>query len=290
MITSTSKKYYWIKLPDDFFQDKAIKKLRKLSGGDTCIIVYLKMLLKSMPDDGYLYYDGIESTFADEIALDIDEGPDDVKVTIAYLLKAKLMEQRSESDIFLNRLPEMVGHDSDVAIRKRRSRAKIADKSATVTGQQRDIDVTSCDNVTRMSQNVTQRREEKIRDKSREELDKSRDREEKNSCSEQSEPAPELADVEPVVLNDGTEWRPDIGLYDEYKKLYPAVDIDEEFRKMRAWCLSNSKKRKTKSGVKRFVNSWLDRAQNSYHPAGSSKSSSYMDAIRNRVDIVDTWT
>ena len=39
------KRYYWLKLPDDFFRQKPIKKLRRIAGGDTYTIIYLKMLL-----------------------------------------------------------------------------------------------------------------------------------------------------------------------------------------------------------------------------------------------------
>lgn len=37
-----AKRYYWLKLPDGFFRQKAIKKLRKIAGGDTYTIIYLK--------------------------------------------------------------------------------------------------------------------------------------------------------------------------------------------------------------------------------------------------------
>lgn len=36
------KKYYWLKMTDQFFEDKAIKKLRKIAGGDTYTIIYKK--------------------------------------------------------------------------------------------------------------------------------------------------------------------------------------------------------------------------------------------------------
>lgn len=78
----------------------------------------------------------------------------------------------------------------------------------------------------------------------------------------QAEPPWELADVEAVPLNDGSEWRPTREQYEEYKRLFPAVDIDAEFRLMRAWCQANRTKRKTKSGVMRFVQAWLSRTQN----------------------------
>lgn len=51
-----AKRYYWLKLPDGFFRQKAIKKLRKIAGGDTYTIIYLKMLLVAMKQDGRLVY------------------------------------------------------------------------------------------------------------------------------------------------------------------------------------------------------------------------------------------
>lgn len=49
-----------------------------------------------------------------------------------------------------------------------------------------------------------------------------------------------------------------------YSHLYPNVDLDQEIRNMQGWCLSNPSKRKTKSGIKRFINGWLSKAQKDY--------------------------
>lgn len=51
--------------------------------------------------------------------------------------------------------------------------------------------------------------------------------------------------------------------------LYPSIDVAQEFRAMYAWLDANKAKRKTKAGIKRFINSWLSRAQNN----GGSKLS-----------------
>lgn len=69
------------------------------------------------------------------------------------------------------------------------------------------------------------------------------------------------ADVEPIPLNDGTEWTCPTDDYEEYVRLYPAVDVHQAFRDMRAWCNSNKERRKTRRGIKRFVNGWLSREQ-----------------------------
>lgn len=120
-----AKRYYWLKLPKNFFEDKAIKRLRQIAGGDTYTIIYLKMLLKSMEDDGKLFYEGIEDTICDEIALDINESADDVQVTISYLEKKGLLIV-TDSEVELTRLTEMVGSETDKAelMRKLRNKEK----------------------------------------------------------------------------------------------------------------------------------------------------------------------
>lgn len=128
-----AKRYYWLKLPKDFFEDKAIKKLRQIAGGDTYTIIYLKLLLKSMEDDGKLFYEGIEDTICDEIALDINENADDVQVTISYLEKKGLLIV-TDSEVELTRLTEMVGSESAVTerVRKHREAQKLLQCNASV--------------------------------------------------------------------------------------------------------------------------------------------------------------
>ena len=47
-----------------------------------------------------------------------------------------------------------------------------------------------------------------------------------------------------------------------YADAYPAIDPLGEIRKMKAWLHSNRKNRKTASGITRFINGWLESAQN----------------------------
>ena len=132
------KVYYWIKFKTEFF-DKRIKKLRKIAGGDTCTIIYLRMLLMSLPDEGVLYYDGIEEDFAEEIALELDEETENVRMTISYLLSKGLMEKRSEYEYFLNQVPEMVGKEGESAERMRRQRKKQEEERHNVTQERHNV-------------------------------------------------------------------------------------------------------------------------------------------------------
>ncbi len=71
-----------------------------------------------------------------------------------------------------------------------------------------------------------------------------------------------------LPLVDGTEFGVTEETAAELAGLYPAVDVPQQLRNMRGWLLANPKNRKTKSGIMRFVNSWLSREQNQARPGG----------------------
>lgn len=91
-------------------------------------------------------------------------------------------------------------------------------------------------------------------------------------CGE--EPAPEITPVqtpaEPAVislpLNDGTLHGVTASEVKKYRELYPAVDVMQELRNMVGWLDGNLSKRKTKAGVRRFINGWLSREQDRGRP------------------------
>lgn len=130
-----AKKYFWLKLKDDFFQQRAIKKLRKLAGGDTFTIIYLKLQLLSLKDEGRLYYEGVEDQFFKEMALAIDEDESNVQFTIIFLEKNNLLEKIVEDEYFLPTVVENLGSESASAKRVRdfRERQKTLHCNASVT-------------------------------------------------------------------------------------------------------------------------------------------------------------
>lgn len=122
------KRYFWLQLKEDFFNQKEIKLLRRIAGGDTYTIIYLKMLLLSLRDEGKLYYEAIGDNFSEEVALSLDETPEDVAITINYLEKKGLLEVIEQDEYFLNRVPELLGSESYSAERVRRYRKRNKDQ------------------------------------------------------------------------------------------------------------------------------------------------------------------
>lgn len=80
-------------------------------------------------------------------------------------------------------------------------------------------------------------------------------------CTEQTD----VGSVLNLPLNDGTMFGITQDQVDKWAGLYPAVDIMQELRNMQGWLDSNPKKRKTKTGILRFVNGWLSREQDKPH-------------------------
>ncbi len=121
-----AKKYYWLRLKEDFFKSIAMKKLRRIAGGETYTIIYLKMQLLSLRDEGYLYFEGIENSFAEELALALDENEENVKITLSYLQSIGLIQQINETEFLLTEVPVLIGKETDKAelMRKKRARDK----------------------------------------------------------------------------------------------------------------------------------------------------------------------
>lgn len=73
-------------------------------------------------------------------------------------------------------------------------------------------------------------------------------------------PSPSPAVLQ-IPLNDKTTYGVTQVQIDKWSELYPAVDVPQQLRQMIGWCDGNPKRCKTRTGVLRFINSWLSREQ-----------------------------
>lgn len=125
------KRYYWLKLKDDIFSSRRIKKLRDLDNGDTLFVIYLKMQLLAMKHDGELKHTGLEESMEEELSLDLSEPPELIKRTLEFLLKYDLAEQTDQETIFLPYAIENTGSEAASTLRVREYRARKALQSNT---------------------------------------------------------------------------------------------------------------------------------------------------------------
>ena len=119
------KRYFWIKIRQDFFTDPYIKMLRRIAGGDTYTIIYLEMLVKSADTNGTIYFQGAGSDIAEELALMLNENVEDVRALLAYLEAKKLLiHPEFTEDIFLVATPDLTGSETGSAQRVRKFRER----------------------------------------------------------------------------------------------------------------------------------------------------------------------
>ncbi len=243
----SEKRYYWLKLKEDFFDDETIQYIEEQENGYRYSNFYLKLCLRSLRSNGHLIRI-VGDTFIpyDVKSLARLTGVDSDTVCRAMdILQAvgcvKIMES---GEIHISQLKEMVGTETDKAriMREIRVRKKINGNNVTPALPECYPDVTQ-------SIEYTDRKE-------RTDIE--------NICEEPlqvSPPEPEEPPVISFILNDKSRYPIRQAQVDEWSGLYPAVDIMQELRKMAGWLDANPSKRKTKRGILRFVNGWLAREQ-----------------------------
>lgn len=161
-----SKRFYWIKLKENFFQQETIDWLMEQENGSAYIVLYLKMCLLTANTSGELIRTIGDMTIpyepkkiSQKTGFDIDT----VNVALSLFKHLGLIEETQEGIPVMPEVKNMVGSESESAARVRKYRKK---KKAL----QSNVDVTN----KALQSNV------EIRDKSIEYRDKSKEnREEK---------------------------------------------------------------------------------------------------------------
>ncbi len=99
--------------------------------------------------------------------------------------------------------------------------------------------------------------------------------------------APDRKPVICLVLNDNTEYPIYHEDVEKWRTLYPAVDIVPELNKMYGWLDANPTRRKTKRGIKRFINNWLSKEQDKPKKQsfqGTTKTNAFMNFEQRNTD------
>lgn len=144
-----AKKYYWLKLKDNFFNQKEVKKLRRIAGGDTYTIIYLKMQLLSIKKDGIIEFEGTEKDLAEQLSYEIDEDLNNIQVTLSFLKVNNLIEEISENNFLLTKVPDCIGKEGASAerVRRHRERKALLEKEKEQKMLQCNGEVTNSNNV-----------------------------------------------------------------------------------------------------------------------------------------------
>ena len=142
-----SKKYYWLKLNDNFFEDDTIVWIEEQENGKDYVIFYLKLLLKSLKEEGSLI------RYVGEMVIPYDNKAlakltntkiDTVTVAMKAFIDVGLIREMDTGELYLTQINEMIGTETDSArrVRKHRALSNIANKP--LKALHCNTDVTKC--------------------------------------------------------------------------------------------------------------------------------------------------
>lgn len=264
---ATGKRFYWMKLKESFMTSDTIDYFMSQPDGANYVVLYQMLCLKTINTDGRL------SRQIGEVVIKYDIpkiqrdlkwfSADTIRVALNLYKSFGLVYEDIDGVLVLADHNNLVGCETDWGEKKRRQR----NSPALQSGDNVPTDVPT----TVPTEIENRDRDREIRDKS---LDKDTDIENtEDSCAE-----PETVSAPPIIsiiLNDKTFFDVFSEDYNRWCELYPAVNVMQELRKMSSWSTDNPKRRKTKSGIRRFINAWLSKEQDKggqyrYQGSGSS--------------------
>jgi phage replisome organizer, putative, N-terminal region len=126
----TEKRYYWLKLKEDFFEEDTLSWIEEQEKGKEYCLFYLKLCLKSLKNEGILIrnvgqmlipYDA--KKLAELTKTDLDT----VIVAMELFKKTGLVQVLENGEIYLTQLRTMVGSETSKAeiMRKKREKDKL---------------------------------------------------------------------------------------------------------------------------------------------------------------------
>lgn len=250
----------WIKITTDIFDNRKIRQIEALPDGDTIIVIWVKLicLAGSINDGGYVYFTK-EIPYTDQtLSTQFNRPLHTIQLALQTFRQFNMIE--IVDDILKISNWEKYQNVDGMEKIKEQTRLRVQKHRE----KQKQIEC----NVTR---NVTVTQSNAIDIDIEEDIDKNKNKKKNINTStssdekNRSQPSTVPSVIE-LILNDKSLFpvhQEDIDLWTE---LYPSVDIMQELRKMKGWLDSNPTKRKTKNGIKRFINSWLSREQDKGYP------------------------
>ena len=142
-MATSNKRYYWLQLKENFFNSKEMKLMRKLPGGEEITIIYLKIMLTSLENEGVIFYEGLAEDLAEELALEIGEDVESIRMALMFMEKKRLITTNDNYSYKLEQVPELVGSETASArrVRKHRESKRLLQSNNEVTKCIGEIDI-----------------------------------------------------------------------------------------------------------------------------------------------------
>ena len=141
MADNDKKRFYWLRLKKDFFQQHQIKVLKSLPNGRLYALIYLELLAESTSHDGELRYSQMLPYDIITLSAVIDEDKDNVEKAIETLINLELVEILEDGTIFMREIQRLIGSESGSAERQRIHRQKAKELDCVTMSQKCHLEI-----------------------------------------------------------------------------------------------------------------------------------------------------
>lgn len=118
----SDKKYYWLKLKEDFFKRHDIQIIEGMTNGKDILIFYLKLLCESLDHDGCLRFSD-KVPYSEKMLSTITSTDEEIThKAIEILCDLQMMEILDDGTILMTKMHDMTGSESFWAEKKRQQR------------------------------------------------------------------------------------------------------------------------------------------------------------------------
>lgn len=129
------KRYYWLKLKNDFFKQDEILIMEEMDNGKDYVLFYLKLLCASVEHNGNLRFTDAIPYNERMLATITKTNIDIVRSAMAVLQELGMVEILDDQTIYMLQVESMIGSESQVAERMRRMRLRQYQKNHSTSSE-----------------------------------------------------------------------------------------------------------------------------------------------------------
>ena len=123
-MSGVNRRFYWLRLWENFFEEDTIKLIENMENGKDYLIFLLKLRLKAINSEGYLYFKDIMPYSESMLATITNTNIDIVKSALTLFEQLGLVTRMDDGTLYMEQVEKLIGSETQSTIRTRRQRQK----------------------------------------------------------------------------------------------------------------------------------------------------------------------
>ncbi len=117
-MNNQTKRFYWLKLKDNFFDREEIQLIESLPNGKEYVLILLKFMMKAINSDGRLVVKDLIPYNPQMLATVTHSNVDTVRSAIDIFIKFGLMSTLDDGTLYMNEVQALLGSETEFAAKK----------------------------------------------------------------------------------------------------------------------------------------------------------------------------